>query len=331
MATTLKKLATIKPAKASKAPAKASKAPKLSKLIPSKATMEQLQAGSNYLACAHADILEALASAKKSSGDSLASFLAIGSTLVDVKQHFTSVKAPKGSYGQWVESNFGFDRSWSARLVKFFSEQATIKLAIAWCEAPGKRQFSVDGVLQILSEYLVAMDPAKAAKKAEADAKREAAKAKRDALKGGSSSEGDGDSEGGHGSSEAEALREALRQALGRIEALEQALAATKAQQASDGPAEALVVAPVSKPALKIKKITKASDLDIVALVEGVKRHALDNYNVNGWDYIVETMDDEEIAKEIQGCNTLKGAVAKVGQLAKLLDERRREVTAEIF
>lgn len=66
-------------------------------------------------------------------------------------------------------------------------------------------------------------------------------------------------------------------------------------------------------------------------LVAAVRQYATSNYNKDGWDYIVECWADDEIAEEIKGCRTEDGAIKKVRKVAKLLDERRQEVRAEIF
>jgi len=66
-------------------------------------------------------------------------------------------------------------------------------------------------------------------------------------------------------------------------------------------------------------------------LVEAVKAHAAENYERGGWDYVVETMDDADIAEEIGKATTVSGAIRKVGKLAKMLGDYRAEITAEIF
>ena len=70
---------------------------------------------------------------------------------------------------------------------------------------------------------------------------------------------------------------------------------------------------------------------NMAKLVGAVRAHALKHYERGGWDYIVETMDDEDIAEEIGAATTEGGAIRKVGKIAKLLGERRDEVRAEIF
>lgn len=71
----------------------------------------------------------------------------------------------------------------------------------------------------------------------------------------------------------------------------------------------------------------------LAELVAAVKAHALANYNAGGWDFIVECWEDSEIAEEIiqARATTEAEAIAAVASVAGLLDERRREVQAEIF
>ena len=66
-------------------------------------------------------------------------------------------------------------------------------------------------------------------------------------------------------------------------------------------------------------------------LVDAVKAHALANYETGGWDYIVETYSDEQIAEDIGQARTVEGAIKKVKYWANLLGDRRADVTAEIF
>lgn len=66
-------------------------------------------------------------------------------------------------------------------------------------------------------------------------------------------------------------------------------------------------------------------------LVAAVKQYALDNYNKDGMDYIVECWSDEDIAEQIGAARTEAGAIRACRKTTKLLDERRQEVRAEIF
>jgi hypothetical protein len=66
-------------------------------------------------------------------------------------------------------------------------------------------------------------------------------------------------------------------------------------------------------------------------LVKAVKDHAMANYNTDGWDYIVESFTDREIAAEIGKARTEKGAIRAVRAVARLLDERRRDIQSTAF
>lgn len=44
-------------------------------------------------------------------------------------------------------------------------------------------------------------------------------------------------------------------------------------------------------------------------LVEAVKAHALDNYDTNGWDVVVECWADDEIEEVIVDCTTEEEAI----------------------
>jgi len=68
-------------------------------------------------------------------------------------------------------------------------------------------------------------------------------------------------------------------------------------------------------------------------MVAAVKAHALENYETGGWDYCVECWSDKEIEQMLTeaGVTTVTDAIADVGRTCELLDERRREVRAEIW
>ena len=66
-------------------------------------------------------------------------------------------------------------------------------------------------------------------------------------------------------------------------------------------------------------------------IVAAVRAHALENYETEGWDFVVECWTDADIAERIGEARTVEAAIAAVGRIAGLLDERRSEVRAEIF
>lgn len=69
----------------------------------------------------------------------------------------------------------------------------------------------------------------------------------------------------------------------------------------------------------------------VAELVATVKAHATKHYNEKGWDYIVETQTDEEIAELIAGASTPTQAIKRALRYCSVLDERRRDVQGEVF
>lgn len=66
-------------------------------------------------------------------------------------------------------------------------------------------------------------------------------------------------------------------------------------------------------------------------LITAVKRHAHENYEKDGWDYVVETMTDEDIAELIGKASTVAGALRKVKAVITLLHERREDIQSTIW
>lgn len=61
-------------------------------------------------------------------------------------------------------------------------------------------------------------------------------------------------------------------------------------------------------------------------LVEAVIEHAVDHYEVEGWDILVECWDDEEIWSWIEGATSEKEAIRLAAQALKPIHDRRREI-----
>ena len=66
-------------------------------------------------------------------------------------------------------------------------------------------------------------------------------------------------------------------------------------------------------------------------LIAAVRAHALENYQTDGWDFVVEAWGDTDIADAVGRATTPEGAIAAVLETTRLLDEQRSEVRAEIF
>ncbi len=63
-------------------------------------------------------------------------------------------------------------------------------------------------------------------------------------------------------------------------------------------------------------------------LVAAVKAYALDHYDDDGWDFVVESYTDTEIWEVIAGSKTERQAIRKLRGVADLLNERRQDVQA---
>ena len=73
--------------------------------------------------------------------------------------------------------------------------------------------------------------------------------------------------------------------------------------------------------------------MNMADMVNAVKKHATSNYDNDGWDYVVEAFEDNEISDLIrkEGCRTKEEAIAAVGETCNLLNNVRKDVQAEIF
>jgi hypothetical protein len=66
-------------------------------------------------------------------------------------------------------------------------------------------------------------------------------------------------------------------------------------------------------------------------LLSAIKAHATANYNSGGWDYLVECYTDNDILLLTAECMTIADAIAKLGRIMSIMDERRREIQSEAF
>lgn len=66
-------------------------------------------------------------------------------------------------------------------------------------------------------------------------------------------------------------------------------------------------------------------------MVEAVKKFANASYERNGWDLVVETMGDEDIADLIKNCSNAIEAVKKVKRFIAPIHEHRKEIQSTVF
>jgi len=61
-------------------------------------------------------------------------------------------------------------------------------------------------------------------------------------------------------------------------------------------------------------------------MIAAVRAHAIQQYTEGGWDYVVESWTDADIAEEIFDCQSVAEAIDIVGQTVQVLDDHRREI-----
>lgn len=65
--------------------------------------------------------------------------------------------------------------------------------------------------------------------------------------------------------------------------------------------------------------------------VKVVRAYATNNYSKDGWDILVEAMDDQEIITSIGKAKTGWSAIVAVGKVVKALHAHRSEIQATAF
>ena len=68
-------------------------------------------------------------------------------------------------------------------------------------------------------------------------------------------------------------------------------------------------------------------------IAEAIQKHAVQNYEVNGWDYIVECWTRSEIAQELLRADiwTVEDGIAYFAESARIFHDRRTDAEAERF
>lgn len=96
--------------------------------------------------------------ARTAGEESLQAFRDFGLVLIEAEQLL-----PRGRFGKWVKDQFDCGKSWSARvrtLARAWSDFASAKI---WAEALGRvlgrREYSVDGALELISQWRQATNP----------------------------------------------------------------------------------------------------------------------------------------------------------------------------
>lgn len=66
-------------------------------------------------------------------------------------------------------------------------------------------------------------------------------------------------------------------------------------------------------------------------MIEAVKRHAVENYETGGWDFVVECWSDEDILDCISGASNAAEAIRLVGEDVGVLADYRAEIEATVW
>jgi len=69
----------------------------------------------------------------------------------------------------------------------------------------------------------------------------------------------------------------------------------------------------------------------VTELVAAVKLHAHEHYDEGGWDVVVETYDDAQIAQVIGLARTEAGAIAKFADLVSVWADRQADARNSAF
>ena len=62
------------------------------------------------------------------------------------------------------------------------------------------------------------------------------------------------------------------------------------------------------------------------ALIAKIRTHALQNYEKDGWDYLIECWSDAEILEKVKDCRSYHGCIRKLQDTLKSMNEYREEI-----
>jgi hypothetical protein len=66
-------------------------------------------------------------------------------------------------------------------------------------------------------------------------------------------------------------------------------------------------------------------------LVQQIKAHALNHYSDGGWDVVAECWSDADIAEQIAGARTLRGAIRKFNDIISVYADRQADARNSAF
>lgn len=66
-------------------------------------------------------------------------------------------------------------------------------------------------------------------------------------------------------------------------------------------------------------------------VIAKIRKHAIENYNTGGWDYLVECYSDGDIVLLVAECDSYEACIAKLAKLLKSKDDYRSEIQSTAF
>ena len=66
-------------------------------------------------------------------------------------------------------------------------------------------------------------------------------------------------------------------------------------------------------------------------LIDAVRAHAVEHYNDDGWDYVVECWEDWEILAVVRGSKSEGQAIRRVRKQVRVLSDHRQEIMSTAF
>ncbi len=67
----------------------------------------------------------------------------------------------------------------------------------------------------------------------------------------------------------------------------------------------------------------------MASLIKAVRKHAQAHYEEDGWDYVVESFDDNELAEVIGNASTPELAIKRVKREVSIINDVREDVQGE--
>lgn len=66
-------------------------------------------------------------------------------------------------------------------------------------------------------------------------------------------------------------------------------------------------------------------------LIKAVRKYAEANWGKDGWDFLVECWEDQDIAEQIREGDTVQQAIARCRRVVRTMNEQRESVQNEMW